>query len=119
MFEFLYSYIPCKCGATNTLKIKMMKHLRAPSAVCENMKPRYRTFNSAFLVQVKPTYPTVMVSFSIINFSSEPNEIIWSVITFLSRDTVKQNMFSKDFSAQVKFLSQSAVSDRKMKANEK
>lgn len=56
-----------------------------------------------------------MVSFSVINFSAEPNEITWSVVTFLSRDTVKEKMFSKDFSAQVKFPPQSAVSDRKMK----
>lgn len=56
-------------------KSDMMKHLRAPSTVREKIKPRYCILNSDFLVQVKPTYPTVMVSFSIINFSTESNEI--------------------------------------------
>lgn len=77
----MWSYEYCKS--------EMMKRWGAPSAVCENIKLRCSILNWVALVQVKPTYPTVMVSFSIINFSIEPNEIPWSVVTFLSRDTVK------------------------------
>lgn len=63
-------------------KSEMMKHLRPSSAVCEDIKLSYSTLKRVSLVQVKHTYPTVMVSLSIINFSTKPNEIIWSVVKF-------------------------------------
>lgn len=115
MFAF---YVVIQRGATNTLKVKWWNiwelHLQYVRILDSDI-----AHSTGFSPCLGKAY--LSKSYGFIQHPqllSRGKEIVWSVAKLLSRDTVKYEMLSKDFSAQVKFFSQlSGCSQWKKKLN--